>query len=181
MRLFIATTFPIDVLEELNRQITLIKSKLPSASWVRPETQHLTFEFLGEQDEAVVGRIQIDGGASFEASLRGCGFFPHARQPRVGWAGVEPKERFVAVAQHVRDAVRAAGLEPDKKAFKPHLTLMRLRDRWPAPAVELFEKTVGDYQSAPFTVDRVTLYSSKLSPKGATHTALKTFTLSSRA
>jgi RNA 2',3'-cyclic 3'-phosphodiesterase len=177
MRLFIATTFPAAVLAALNERVAAIKSKLPGASWVRPETQHLTFEFLGEQDEAVVERIRIDGGASFEASLHGCGFFPNARQPRVGWVGVEPKERFVALAQSVRDAVRAAGLETDKKAFKPHLTLMRLRDRWPAPAVELFEKTLGGYQSAQFTVDRVTLYSSKLSPKGATHTALRTFAL----
>src|SRR6476620_9347209 len=51
MRLFSATSFPAETLRSLNERVTMVKSKLPKASWVRPETQHLTFAFLGEQDE----------------------------------------------------------------------------------------------------------------------------------
>ncbi len=49
MRLFIATTFPPDVLCGLNERVTRVKTRLPPCSWVRPESQHLAFAFLGEQ------------------------------------------------------------------------------------------------------------------------------------
>lgn len=174
MRLFIATTFPENVLRGLNARIS--KDQFPSASWVRPETQHLTFAFLGEQDEAVVNRIAIDPGETFTASLRGCGFFSH----RVGWVGVEPRDAFAELARRVREGLKAARINFDDKPFKPHLTLVRIRDRWPAAAVELFEKTLGNYHSEPFPVSEVTLFESQLSPKGATHTALRKFALVSR-
>ena len=177
MRLFIATTFPADVLRPLNERVEKLKPKLPKASWLRPETQHLTFAFLGEQQESVVDKIALDGGCGFDARLHGCGFFPNRRHARVGWVGAEPQERFIDLAQRVRDGVTAAGVELEPNEFKPHLTLMRIRDRWPPMATELFEKSLHDFQSAPFAVHEVTLYLSRLNPSGAIHTPLRTFPL----
>ena len=183
MRLFIATTFPADVLRLLNERIVPVRPKLPPASWVRPETQHLTFAFLGEQPEALVERIaplltsRLRGVARFEASLHGCGFFPNPRHARVGWVGAEPEERFGEVARAVREAVKDAGVELDRSEFRAHLTMMRMREGWPPLSIETFTKALRDYRSTPFAVDRVTLYASKLSPKGAEHTALREFTL----
>jgi len=176
MRLFIATTFPPEILRPLNECLDKLKPKLPSASWVRPETQHLTFAFLGEQDEAIIKRLQIDGEA-FDAFLRGCGFFPNHRHARVGWVGAEPQERFIALARRVRDAVVAAGVDLDQTEFRPHLTLMRIRDRWPPKTIDTFERALGDYQSAPFAIREVTLFVSQLSPKGAIHTPVRQFAL----
>ncbi|PYQ47893.1 MAG: RNA 2',3'-cyclic phosphodiesterase [Acidobacteria bacterium] len=175
MRLFIATAFPEPILHALNERVETLKSKLPSASWVRPETQHLTFAFLGEQEETMVNRIAIDGGNKFEACLQGCGFFPNRRHARVGWVGAEPHEQFLALAQRIRDAVTAAGVQLDQNEFRPHLTLMRMRDHWPPLAADTFEKSLRDYRSATFTMDHVTLYLSRLSPKGAVHTPLRQF------
>jgi 2'-5' RNA ligase len=177
MRLFIATTFPAEVLGALNETVLRVRTKLPHAAWVRPESQHLTFAFLGEQEESAVSRIQVDAGAKFDASLHGCGFFPNRRNARVGWIGVEPPERFAALAGRVRDGVKAANVTMDEKEFRPHLTLMRIRDRWPPLAAEMFENAFRDYRSATFPVAAVTLYSSRLSPTGAIHTPLRTFAL----
>lgn len=173
MRLFIATTFPAVILRDLNDRVAPLKPKLPPASWVKAETQHLTFAFLGEQDESVVDGIDIDPGPAFEATLQGCGFFPGRSRPRVAWIGVEPPDAFIALAHRVRAAVKGF----DDKPFKPHLTLMRVRDSWPAGAVDIFENAMRDYRSAPFPVDRVVLYKSQLSPKGAVHTSLREFAL----
>lgn len=187
MRLFIASTFPQATLCLLNERLDLLKPRLPRASWVRAEAQHLTFVFLGEQDEASVERVagevepRLRETQTFEASLHGCGFFPNRRQARVGWCGVEPQERFSALAASVREGVLAAGVPFDANEFHPHLTLMRIRDHWPPLAIETFENALRDYCSAPFAVDRVTLYVSRLDPKGAVHTPLREFCLSSRA
>jgi RNA 2',3'-cyclic 3'-phosphodiesterase len=183
MRLFIATSFPETVTRELNSRIAAVKSRLPSASWVKPESQHLTFAFLGERDESIVEKLapSIDAGLhqikKFEAVVRDCGFFPNPRHARVGWAGLDPEQPFRDIAAIVREVVTSNGVELDGGEFRPHLTLMRIRDRWPPASIETFEKTLRDYKSAPFTVDTVTLFSSRLNPTGAIHTPMRHFTL----
>ena len=183
MRLFIASTFPIEVTQALNERMQSLKSRLPPASWTRPESQHLTFAFLGEQPEPIIDAVsgpltsQLAKVPSFKARLHGCGFFPNARRARVGWTGLDPQEPFCAVARVVRDVVTRAGVSLDRADFRPHLTLMRMRETWPPASIETFESACRDYKSAQFTLDQVTLYSSQLNPKGAVHTALREFKL----
>src|SRR5687768_14789625 len=104
MRLFVAASFPDAVTQELNRCVMAVKPKLGPASYVRPETQHLTFAFLGEQDESIVQRLSSEVGRAlhdtprFEARLRGCGFFPNRRRARVGWVGLAPEQPFTQAA-----------------------------------------------------------------------------------
>src|ERR1044071_9364617 len=116
MRLFIATTFPADVLRLLNERVAPVRPKLAAASWVRPETQHLTFAFLGEQPETLVETLtplvekRLAGAKKFEGRLRDSGFFPNPRHARVAWVGVTPPEDFRKVADGVRASVKDAGL-----------------------------------------------------------------------
>ncbi|HEX7154851.1 MAG TPA: RNA 2',3'-cyclic phosphodiesterase [Thermoanaerobaculia bacterium] len=183
MRLFIATNFPEPVLRDLNARIAQFKSRLPSASWVRPETQHLTLAFLGEQEETVVERLAAPLEAAlaqvprFDATLRASGFFPNSRHARVGWAGLDPEAKFIELSRVVRDVVKTNGVQLDGADFKPHLTVLRIRDSWPPASIDLFQRTLSAYRSEPFTVDTVTLFHSKLDPRGAVHTPLRRFPL----
>lgn len=183
MRLFIATSFPESVLRELEERVRGVKTKLPPASWVRLETQHLTFAFLGEHDESAIARLDpfvasaLASMRQFQGQLRGCGFFPNTRRARVGWAGVTPEEKFVGVADAVRAAVKKTGIQLDGAEFKPHLTLCRIRDSWPPGCVAIFNAAFGHLESEPFAVDHITLYSSHLNPSGAVHTPLRQFAL----
>jgi 2'-5' RNA ligase len=183
MRLFIATNFPAVVLRGLNERVTKLRPRLPAASWVREETQHLTLAFLGEQPEANVDAVSpalttaLGRIPAFDARLHGSGFFPNTRHARVGWIGLTPEEKFTELAQTVREVVAAHGVTLDSGEFKPHLTLMRIRDPWPPASIDLFTKTLRDYDSAPFRVDAVTLFSSQLSPKGAIHTVRSIYPL----
>jgi 2'-5' RNA ligase len=56
---------------------------------------------------------------------------------------------------------------------------MRMREGWPPKSIDLFCKSLRDYSSATFPVEKLTLYSSELNPKGAIHTPLRVFSLSS--
>jgi 2'-5' RNA ligase len=163
--------------------VARLKSRLPSASWVRPEAQHLTFAFLGEQEESLIERVVPDlesrlrDVGKFTATLSGAGFFPNPRHARVGWVGLDPRQPFCDVASAVREVVTKNGVELDRADFHPHLTLMRLRDAWPPASIETFERAFRDFSSAPFAVDTVTLYSSRLHPGGAIHTPLRNIAL----
>ncbi|HEX2121650.1 MAG TPA: RNA 2',3'-cyclic phosphodiesterase [Thermoanaerobaculia bacterium] len=183
MRLFIASRFPPEVLRDLDGRVSAIRSRLPAASWVRAEAQHLTFAFLGEREEALVEQLAqplcsaLATIPRFEASLKGCGFFPNPRHARVGWVGLDPEQQFSTIARAVRDVVTKHGVELDRADFRPHLTLMRMREGWPPSSIDLFSKTLRDHRSAPFVVDEIILFSSQLDPKGAIHTPLRTFPL----
>jgi RNA 2',3'-cyclic 3'-phosphodiesterase len=183
MRLFIATSFPEAAMAPLHFRVARVRPRLPPASWVRPETQHLTFAFLGEHPESLLARLaplletSLRTTPSFDGQLRGCGFFPNPRHARVGWVGASPHERFEAVAHAVREAVGNAGVTLDGGDFRPHLTVMRIREHWPPMSIETFERELRDFVSELFRVDHVTLYSSKLSQNGAVHTALQEFAL----
>lgn len=183
MRLFIATTFPESVLRDVNERVAKIKPRLPSASWVRLETQHLTLAFLGEQDQSLIDRItpalekRLGSMKKFTASIAGAGFFPNPRRARVGWMGLDPAQPFCEMASAARDVATKNQVELDRADFRPHLTLMRLRDAWPPASIETFEKALRDYRSAPFAVDTVTIFSSSLHPDGAIHTPLRQIAL----
>jgi 2'-5' RNA ligase len=183
MRLFIASSFPEPVVRDLNERVNAIRSRLPAASWVRPETQHLTYAFLGEQPEALVETLVPDltrhlaQVPSFAANLDGAGFFPNPRRARVGWVGLLPEQSFAAIARTVRTVVTNAGVTLDRADFRPHLTMMRMRDGWPPSSIDLFTRTLSHYHSEPFPMDHVTLYVSELNPKGAVHTPLHRFAL----
>ncbi len=183
MRFFIATSFPEPVTSELNDRIAVVKPKLPPASWVRPEAQHVTFAFLGEHDESLVDNLAPDleeclhGVRKFTAVLHGCGFFPNSRRARVGWVGIDPEQPFVQIAHTVRKAVTDNGIELDRADFRAHLTLLRMRETWPPASIEMFQRSMREYRSAPFVVDSVTLYSCTLKPAGAVHTPVREFAL----
>ena len=184
MRLFIAANIPEEVLRDLNGRVSQNRSRLPAASWVRPETQHVTFAFLGEQPQSLIEAMaqplatSVTAIDAFEARLSGCGVFPNARHARVGWVGLQPEDGFARIAAAVRAVVAKSGVESDTGEFRPHLTLMRMRDRWPPASIDLFCRILRDYQSAPFRMEKVTLFSSELHPKGAIHTPLRAFALS---
>lgn len=183
VRLFLAATFPRDVIDDVNARVSRVRNKLPAASWVKPEAQHLTFAFLGDQPDELLATLvplveaRLAPIAAFEAQLRSCGFFPNPRHARVAWIGVAPEEEFRRVAEAVRGAVTEAGIALDRADFKPHLTLARIREPWPPLCVETYHGALRNYESVPFTLDRVTLFSSKLDPNGAIHTAVREFRL----
>jgi len=183
MRLFVATRFPDAVIREANDRVSRVKSRLPPASWVKPESQHLTFAFLGEQDEASVDNLSsvieksLEDVKAFDARLKDCGFFPNPRHARVGWAGVTPEDNFRAIAANVRNALKKAGVKFDENEFRPHLTMMRIRDPWPPACIETFHSALRTHESEPFRIDHVTLYSRKLNPNGAVHTPVREFPL----
>jgi len=179
-RLFIGWELPEDVRREVGAAVEPLRRKLPDASWVRPETYHLTFAFLGDQPESAVTRIGGWLDASFrdfartEVRVTRPGFFLSAKRPRVGWLAVEPEEALVEVGERVREAMTKLELELDGKSFRPHLTLVRTRKGWRERDARSMLEVLAEFRSGPASFDRVSLFGSELTPRGAIHNALHT-------
>jgi 2'-5' RNA ligase len=163
-RLFTAIEIPDDIREELHR----LHTPLPGARWIRPENYHITLRFAGDIDTAKarefvanLANIEIDG---FELRLSGLGAFG-GDDPHAVWAGVEPNAKLDELARAHEKAARNAGIQPETRAFRPHVTLARLKHS-NAEAVARFLTRYGGYRSEPFFVTRTLLMSSRPSVGG---------------
>jgi 2'-5' RNA ligase len=158
-RLFTGIELPPDVREALAR----VRMPLPGAKWVEPENLHITLRFAGDIDNRVAsefahGLAAIDGRA-FPVRVAGLGAFG-GNDPRVVWAGVEAGPELEALARANERAARAAGLPPEKRGFRPHVTLARLKHAR-ADAVARFLGRNGHLRCEPFLVSRFVLLSSR--------------------
>ena len=111
----------------------------------------------------------------FELRLKGAGKF-EKRNGGALWVGVEPKQPVIALAGKVERALQQVGLEPEHRAFSPHITLARWNRR-NAEAVEAFLSRNSDLRSEPFEVDRFILFESKLSRHGPHYEEIASFPL----
>jgi 2'-5' RNA ligase len=152
--------------------------------WAGGETLHVTLRFLGATDPADVPRLvravsdATRAIAPFELALGALEAFP-PRRPRVLALGLEPAAAVAALAAAVERGVAAAGLPPEQRAFRPHVTLGRARRERRIPRELLEEESlrrVTASVTAPgdaWDVVETVLFRSQLSPTGAHYTPLE--------
>jgi 2'-5' RNA ligase len=163
-RLFTGIEIPLDVRDQLAR----LHMPLPGAKWIDPADYHITLRFLGDVDNRTATEFAdliagIDSHA-FEVRLSEIQTFG-GHEPKAIFARVEANEPLEALARAHERAARQAGLPPEKRGFRPHVTLARLRHPDLAQTVRYLEQ-FGGFRSEPFTVHRFVLYSSKPSVGG---------------
>jgi 2'-5' RNA ligase len=132
MRLFTAIDLPPEMLEKLREFLARLRP-LAKLRWSAVENLHITTKFIGEWPEA---RIQDMKRALFGVtsmgpigiSVRGVGWFPDARRPRVFWAGVEGGEPLAGLAHATEHAVATLGVPLETRVYSPHLTLARVKE-----------------------------------------------------
>jgi 2'-5' RNA ligase len=175
-RLFTGLELPGSVRERLVH----LRAPLPGARWLDAESLHITLRFAGDIDNAAASEFShaLAGirHAGFSVRIAGLGAFG-GRSPRVLWAGAEGGPQLEALARANERAARNAGLEPEKRAFAPHVTLARLQNARPENVARFLERN-GMFASEPFYVDRFVLFSSLPQVGGGPYVVEETFPLS---
>lgn len=158
-RLFTAIKLPEDVTDDLAG----LEMPLAGAKWLDLDDLHLTLRFVGDVTKRqaddfaeALSDIELD---AFELRLQGLGTFG-GNEPRVLWAGIAPSPDLEALARTNDRAARVAGLPPEGRKFKAHVTLARLRGTPIDRLVRLLERR-GAFASRPFIVDRFELLAAK--------------------
>jgi 2'-5' RNA ligase len=158
-RLFTAIEIP----EAIRLHLSLVRAPLAGAKWIEPEDMHITLRFAGDIDgrtaDELVDFLAGVRARPFSVTIAGIGAFG-GRDPRVLWAGVEAGEPLEALYRANDRAARCAGLEPEGRAFRPHVTLARMRGGRP-PAVARFLGENGGLRTQPFTATRFVLLSAR--------------------
>src|SRR5215467_279011 len=188
MRLFIAIDLGEEVRTAVSSQLAKLQPLAPNAKWVRVEGMHVTLAFLGYIDDDRVPQVKAiaeevasrHGPVSF--SVEGIGGFGSSTRPRVLWLGLTGDiAALAALKSDLEERLAPLGYEAEKRPFKPHLTPARARMPSGDPALA---RCIGSCSTSSFgraQVDRIILFRSDLSPKGARYTALYEPRLSGKA
>ncbi len=159
--------------------------------WVRPEAMHLTVKFYGDVDQAQLPGVEAALARAAAIArpvtlrLEGLGVFPSPRRPQVIWAGLAGSlEALHALQRDVETLSAALGYAPEGRAFKPHLTLGRVRGQMPpaehARLLEQLKARQGEVFGE-FEAGTLSLMQSDLRPTGTVYTTLYAAPLGSQA
>jgi 2'-5' RNA ligase len=179
LRAFLAVPVTSPALEEGTQLLAELRAAVPEVRWVRPEGLHLTLHFWPNLHEDRVARLVDAAGAPlrnaapFDIALGGLGAFPRDGDERVLWLGVRHGEaQAVALQGGVEQALDAAGFPAEQRAFHPHVTLGRPRQRLDADARRRW-RNFADAELPPCTVSDVVLYRSHPGPGGSRYEVLQ--------
>jgi 2'-5' RNA ligase len=146
--------------------------------FVNPAQMHLTIVFIGsveaDQAPALVDAMSRALPVSpFRMSFADPGAFPARGSARVLWLGVRDTAGELAEMHRlVTCRLEPLGIALETRPYVPHLTLARLRHsdgRRRRPAIDR-----GVAVSATTAVERVSLFSSQLTPQGSRYGKLAT-------
>ena len=188
IRSFIAIDFP----EETRKALEDIQKELKQCGagvrWVKPGSIHLTLKFLGNihpaqvEDIALAVAEEIRDDPPITLGAAGLGAFPSRRKPRVIWIGMEGEvQRLTRIQTRVENALEPLGFVREKRPFRPHLTIGRVKDRCKLQALidAMAELKIPEFDS--FDVTEIILYKSDLRPTGAIYTKLHRMSLAASA
>lgn len=174
-RLFVAIRPPAPV----RAQLLALMGGVAAARWQDEEQLHLTVRFIGEVDRHRAGDVDAALAAivhpAFDVAIHGVGSFERRGEPAALWAGVAPQEPLRILHKKVDQALVRAGLDPERRAYVPHITLARL-PRGAGP-VEGFLAGAARASGPAFRVAEFRLYESRLTPEGAVYTAIERYRL----
>jgi len=169
-----------EIREALQEPISKLKQLAKNARWSRPEGMHVTLKFIGHVE---VGRLDairaalatVRSDAPVEMQIRGVGFFPDERRPRVLWCGIEPSANLGPLAAEIERTLEPLGIPREERKFAPHLTLARLKD---ARGVDDLVRAARDMKSRIFGSTRAAefhLFESVTKPSGAEYRKIESY------
>jgi 2'-5' RNA ligase len=185
MRLFTALDLPAGLVAELDRFVVGLKPAAKIA-WSKPANLHVTTKFIGEWPEARLDELRRALGAipardAITVRIRNVGFFPNPKSPRNFWCGIEAPG-IEKLAGETDAALAKLGIAAEKRAYSPHLTLARIKERID---LEPLRRAIGGETArngldfGEFEARSFFLYLSRLQAGGSVYTKLAEFPFSS--
>ena len=181
MRCFVAVDVPPEVRARVTALTGRVRGAAPRADvrWSSSETLHVTLKFLGEVPDTRVPLVE--GALATVATAQppltlvaaGAGGFPTASRPRVVFVGILGQvDALTRLAGAVDGALEALGFPRERRAFRAHLTVGRVRSPRGAQGLASALRAEEGSAAGTWTAGELVLYESRLRPTGAIHEAV---------
>jgi 2'-5' RNA ligase len=181
IRLFVALIIP----EEIKKRIVLVRKQVyPAADnlkWEEDSQIHLTLKFIGEVKEDLVEAIKhelnfLENLTSIDCTVSKFGFFFNEKnEPRILWLGLKMDESVYTIVDELNQRLFKFSIPVEKRKFKAHLTLMRVKEKVTTDFIEKFSS--AEFPKIDFAANEIVLMQSTLSPQGSTYKEVKKYIL----
>ena len=170
MRAFLGIPIP----NQLKPRIIQIQDVLDDfdIKLVEKENLHFNLKFFREIEFEKIEKLKQNlekisaQFEPFEININGIGAFPSKSYVRVIWLGVkEGYQTFKSLADMAENSLSNLGFEKEEQ-FVPHLTLGRVRSGRNKTELLVFLRKYENIDVGKMMIDKLTLFQSKLSPKG---------------
>ncbi len=182
MRLFIAIGIDETIAQKIKSLIADLKGSLQGVRWVREDGIHITLKFLGEIDkikseEVILSLEQISSRyAAMSISISQLGKFPERGIPRVIWLGAQEDTGILKkLSADIEEEMEKIGFEKEKREFKPHVTLGRVKRYREAGKSIPINWSDKEISFGSFWAEHIFLMKSTLRPDGARYEKIKSF------
>lgn len=180
IRAFIAVEIDRSLKQKISELISKLKKSDTNIKWVNENQIHFTLKFLGNIEENKVQAISAvlksitSHSKEFALTLSGIGAFPDMKRPRVIWIGADKgAEELKSLSSKIEIELEKIGFKKEKREFKSHLTLGRVRENRDSDHFLKMQKwslSLGETK-----INKLILFQSTLTPKGAIYTPLSEY------
>ena len=132
MRLFTGIALAPLVQQNIEALLDDLRRVAP-LKWSPPENLHVTTRFIGEWPEARLPELTAALAAmkpmgAIPIEIAGFGYLPTPHRPSIFLAGVRAPESLPALAAATHTALEPLGITREERAYRPHLTLARIKN-----------------------------------------------------
>lgn len=185
IRTFVAVLIADEIKNRILKAQEQVRKLAPDVKWVAPENFHVTLKFLGNIEEEKLPEVyeaveSVSRRYSpFNLSISGIGAFPKPERARVVWVGIQDgSEHLKNIANAIDLELAKIGFEKEKREFKSHITIGRVKTNAPTRELargiyEVDAQGLGSQQ-----VDCVVVMQSDLQLEGPVYSPLKVIKLS---
>lgn len=175
LRLF----FGLEIPEPVKQRLLSIQQPVAGARWQRADQLHLTLAFLGsveaQQLPVICDAARKLAVEPFDLAVSGVGCFGHPDHPKNLWAGVQPVDELAGLHEELCQRLAACGFGPEKRTFRPHITLSRFRKE--AGSVRELLREHQAVQAGTFAVNQFALFESVCGGQGSVYQIIERFPL----
>ncbi len=178
-RLFIALKFPEEIIDKIiqyRNEAARINNNLDFIKWEKRDKIHLTLKFIGDVEEELNDKIIaalsfIQNENPFELELIKFGFFYKDKKPKILWIGINANDHLNNLVNQIETELASLGIQKEKRKFKPHVTLLRIKNKVDENFINSFENF--KLPSLKFYANEISLIKSELLPNASKYAEIK--------
>lgn len=170
-RIFIATFIDRTIFEYVLPELQEDFRSSIIGKWVEIENLHFTYKFLGDVEIKKINEIKAELNPYFKEydfplKFQGINCFPNQKQPQILYIQAkDTNNNLLKINTEIENCLLAHGFPKEKKSFKPHITLNRIKQFNNIDFIKQIDN-YSNYEFGYMEKFKVNLVESKLTNRG---------------